>query len=83
MGTLPIFTSISLKDGRNIRGARLRVDVPSICGFLPIDAQSPKHEVEYIAVSDLKSFTVSEEMSFYIADGFAALPVDIKKTVER
>lgn len=49
---------ITLVSGKNITDAILEIEAPRIPGFMAIQSQKVENAVEYIALSDVSSFTI-------------------------
>ena len=70
----PMFLKIVQKDGCTIYGAKLRSDLPTIPGYLPIESQDILYATQYISLDNIASFTVLNEESpnwkkFFYAKG--------------
>lgn len=57
----PILLEIVQVKGEPIIGARVQIEAPNIPGFLAIESQDVKGATQYIALSNIASFTAINE----------------------
>ena len=74
----PILLEIVQVKGEPVIGARVQWEAPEIPGFLAIESQEVKGATQYIAYSNIASFTVVNEEACNITSSFPTPKVKVK-----
>ena len=75
----PILLEIVPIKGEPITGARVQHTAPEIPGFIAIESQEVKGATQYIAYSNIASFTVIDEEAYNITSSFPVPKVKVKQ----
>lgn len=74
----PILLEIVPVKGEPITGARVQYEAPEIPGFLAIESPDVKGATQYIAYSNIASFTVINEEAYNVVSSFPTPKVKVK-----
>lgn len=75
----PILLEIVPIKGEPITGARVQYEAPEIPGFLAIESQEVKGATQYIAYSNIATFTVINEEAYNITSSFPVPKVKVRQ----
>ena len=75
----PILLEIVQVKGEPIIGARVQWEAPEIPGFLAIESQEVKGATQYIALSNIASFTVINEEACNVVGNIPQPKVKVKQ----
>lgn len=75
----PILLEIVPVKGEPITGARVQYEAPGIPGFLAIESQEVKGATQYIALSNIASFTVINEEACNVVGNIPQPKIKVKQ----